>query len=277
MRYQGSAASLSTPINLVAEWARNIVMAAMCIMVLLTSSQADARRRVVDTDGDGNVIPLDLEGYCDFNGDDCGSIPLGYSIDFGAGAVNSFIVYGNGLFSFGNSPVDIAESFDFDGTSDFDGSLASFNASVIAPGLNSYTDFSNPDGDEVFSQSAEFSFKPNNGLFVHWFECISTFNCSSHYSMTLTPGATGLLVEFDYDDFPFTPISGYSIKGVGTVENTLGDSFIIPATFSTTPPVDHGVPEPGNWALMIIGFGFVGAALRRARRHAFAPAFAAMR
>jgi len=272
MRNRSSIAAFLEPKRTIAGLSRYIVLAVMCVMVLLTASHADAKRRVIDTDDDNNVITRDLEGYCDFNGEECNSpIPLGYSVDFGAGAVDSFIVYGNGLFSFGDTPVNIADIFNFDG------SLAFFNASVIAPGLNSYTDFSNLDGDEVFSQSAEFSFKPNNGLFVHWFECVSTFNCSSHYSMTLTPGATGLLVEFDYDDFPFTPISGYSIKGVGTVENTLGDSFIIPATFSTTPPVDHSVPEPGNWALMIIGFGFVGAALRRARRHAFAPVFAAMR
>lgn len=40
-------------------------------------------------------------------------------------------------------------------------------------------------------------------------------------------------------------------------------------TFSITPVVDPGVPavpEPGTWALMLLGFGFVGAAMRRQRR-----------
>lgn len=33
-----------------------------------------------------------------------------------------------------------------------------------------------------------------------------------------------------------------------------------------TPP-DNGVPEPGTWALMLLGFGGAGAVLRSARRH----------
>lgn len=40
-------------------------------------------------------------------------------------------------------------------------------------------------------------------------------------------------------------------------------------TFSITPVTDPGVPavpEPGTWALMLLGFGFVGAAMRRQRR-----------
>lgn len=32
--------------------------------------------------------------------------------------------------------------------------------------------------------------------------------------------------------------------------------------------ITQGVPEPASWALMIIGFGGVGAALRHRRRHA---------
>lgn len=33
----------------------------------------------------------------------------------------------------------------------------------------------------------------------------------------------------------------------------------------TTRPVTNGVPEPGTWALMILGFGLAGAGLRRRR------------
>jgi hypothetical protein len=32
------------------------------------------------------------------------------------------------------------------------------------------------------------------------------------------------------------------------------------------PPPVGGIPEPGTWALMILGFGAVGAAMRRRRQ-----------
>jgi hypothetical protein len=32
------------------------------------------------------------------------------------------------------------------------------------------------------------------------------------------------------------------------------------------PPVTPGVPEPATWAMMLLGFGFIGAALRRRTR-----------
>lgn len=36
-------------------------------------------------------------------------------------------------------------------------------------------------------------------------------------------------------------------------------------TFAVGWPIDNAVPEPGTWALMIVGFGFAGTAIRRQR------------
>lgn len=54
---------------------------------------------------------------------------------------------------------------------------------------------------------------------------------------------------FGYDDLITGPDDDY-------------DDFIVRATVSAVPVV----PEPATWALMIMGFGFVGAALRSANR-----------
>lgn len=41
------------------------------------------------------------------------------------------------------------------------------------------------------------------------------------------------------------------------------DGTIVAGRFSITPQQAGAIPEPGTWALMLLGFGFVGAALRR--------------
>lgn len=45
----------------------------------------------------------------------------------------------------------------------------------------------------------------------------------------------------------------------------------ITADFSLAPPMQSAVPEPATWAMMIMGFGLAGSAIRR-RRTAFAVA-----
>lgn len=38
------------------------------------------------------------------------------------------------------------------------------------------------------------------------------------------------------------------------------------AVFSNAPPITAAVPEPGTWAMMLLGFGFVGGAMRGSKR-----------
>ena len=63
---------------------------------------------------------------------------------------------------------------------------------------------------------------------------------------------------------------------VGGFINT-GDNNVTGRTPYTPPPPNNGgggggVPEPASWALMILGFGGVGAVLRQRRRRAFGAA-----
>ena len=45
-----------------------------------------------------------------------------------------------------------------------------------------------------------------------------------------------------------------------------GFAEFVPGNGTFTPSLAGAVPEPANWALMIVGFGAVGAAMRGARR-----------
>lgn len=69
---------------------------------------------------------------------------------------------------------------------------------------------------------------------------------------------------------PFVPVQNASIENLDRIEQVGGN---IPANVSTGPLVNAtyarfqlaAIPEPGTWALMIAGFGGVGAAARRRR------------
>jgi hypothetical protein len=67
----------------------------------------------------------------------------------------------------------------------------------------------------------------------------------------------------------FTPIAGQLITSI--VFNNIPS---IDAFETANYSIDAGVPEPGTWAMMLLGFGFVGTALRRRRRTRVLPQIA---
>jgi hypothetical protein len=62
----------------------------------------------------------------------------------------------------------------------------------------------------------------------------------------------------------FTATGGQSILGATFTNNPQINAFES-ASFSVT-----AVPEPGTWALMLLGFAAMGAAMRRSRKPVFA-------
>jgi hypothetical protein len=62
-------------------------------------------------------------------------------------------------------------------------------------------------------------------------------------------------------------VNGVTVFGAGDFRQTLANGSIVtgPAGFTLDTNTNNGVPEPGTWALMITGFGGVGALMRRRR------------
>jgi hypothetical protein len=88
--------------------------------------------------------------------------------------------------------------------------------------------------------------------------------------------AGGATISYSSPLLSFDPTATYSFDFgltnidrnlTGTTNSTLG-SFRsqISGTFSSEPGAVFNVPEPGTWAMMIIGMGLVGAARRRRRK-----------
>ncbi|MBL8555318.1 MAG: PEPxxWA-CTERM sorting domain-containing protein [Phenylobacterium sp.] len=77
-------------------------------------------------------------------------------------------------------------------------------------------------------------------------------------------GATSLLWGFGQSIDKLTPNASSQSYIRGSFANGLTDIGLVGAS----APLAAGVPEPGAWTLMILGFGAVGAMVRRSRRTA---------
>lgn len=109
---------------------------------------------------------------------------------------------------------------------------------------------------------------------------LSDYNYTNdgHYSSTnpYTPSATGHLnTNFYGPDHTYRLSFNLGTPGASTLIHFIGnsnqgpsdegfgiDNVLLTGNLSTT----HPVPEPASWALMILGFGSVGAAMRSRRR-----------
>lgn len=251
--------------------------------LLMTIPAADARRVQTDT-----PTPLIVSGYCDFLDQSCSSgkaIVLPYSVDFGAGAVNTVYIHGNGLVSFGR-PIDFVQGTypNYKPTTSIDegpsgatlADIAAANPGVtmVSPGLNNFVSRYFPMSANgitsdplAFFQAGRASVNGDT-LLAEFFSCQSASSCPldsrwtgtffSYNALTIAPTTGGLLLTV-------RALAGRSvdIADVSTVAGTRfdGSSYFIPATI-----LAGAVPEPATWLTMILGFAMVGAATRRSRQ-----------
>ena len=114
-------------------------------------------------------------------------------------------------------------------------------------------------------------------------DCSQTSN-SSTSNVTVNLGNTSTFSGgFQLVDTPLALITDHPYQVFLTAEMSLGDfpgtatAFVDPMvevpdgyTLVLSPGISNGVPEPATWAMMLVGFGAVGALARRrrARPHA---------
>lgn len=93
------------------------------------------------------------------------------------------------------------------------------------------------------------------------------------FTFTLpVPGVTNLDTAFQPNFVQFTQNTGGSAAiQISAAGGFNIDAFIDNLVFTTTaPPTTAPVPEPSTWAMILLGFGALGTAMRRRRRAALA-------
>ena len=234
-------------------------VAAVAMLTLLSATPASARRVAIDQPA--KYTPCIL-------GQSCAGYTLPSAIDYGNGPQTQLFFYSNGLVSIGSELAipagDITSLADFNqdvftaaylpGTGTYNSSrffLDTFPRSTITTlGL-----YEVPTDSEIEDTTVGFyidHLSASNGSF--------TLYLAHSYESALGPTYARQSLAFD----PNT-IIGYYLNGLLN-EAIVGESAdeLISGTGFT---YRFGVPEPHTWFMLILGFGSIGARLRRNRTH----------
>ncbi len=253
---------------------------------LLASSPAAARRTVIDQ---GEFLPSgSLGAGCTIGGAACTATTLPFFFDYGMGSTNQAFIYDSGIISFGQ-PITVVDPT---------GPFTSFGVPVIAPlyvPAASGTPGPYQVGTATIQPSDFAETLPNFGtdLFLINFLDPSTVdvdnNLSGLINVIFDYSATELRIEFIHGMSGL----GFDDQGNSTVIFVLPDTAGTQMGYSvngqqffeggaTTPNIardnafsifaSNSVPEPGTWLTMLLGFGFIGVAIRRDRRLRGQPA-----
>jgi hypothetical protein len=100
---------------------------------------------------------------------------------------------------------------------------------------------------------------------------VSSFIAAGMNNITITDFNAGGIWSYGYD----FQVNGVTVDegscGLAGISGCNGGDQSVGLVYSHDPDVPNGVvaiPEPATWALLILGFGSAGAALRRSRRTA---------
>jgi hypothetical protein len=178
------------------------------------------------------------------------------------------------------------------GGSTFDGTTSTFTLSgdVLATGTPGYntgtykfvTTFAGPDTPLAGPNAPQgvtstFEGDPGDNQFVYSFLDPSTtmtlylLNASNVVYRTIPIATAGL---FDGPGFGFSYTAAAACTGLGAnpclqsvVGETPGSTIYGPVTIGVSFDAVTSVPEPATWAMMLVGFAGLGAALRSVRRN----------
>ena len=141
------------------------------------------------------------------------------------------------------------------------GANGSFGGDAVYIGVDSGTGFAQLmlNGGPVSQLGFFFNYSPGSGNAPTISALDSLGNVFASYDLAAlapisTPGG--------FNDFAFRGIASTSTDIFGL---RFGGSYLL-ATGTADGQVVSGVPEPGTWAMMLIGFGAIGASMRRRQR-----------
>jgi hypothetical protein len=95
---------------------------------------------------------------------------------------------------------------------------------------------------------------------------IDSANNTPIFNMTLTGLASGFQVDYNYNPAADALFGAYGYNLPDAQFETFFELNDRTFVFDSTGALVSGVPEPGTWASMLLGFGLAGFALRRKRR-----------
>ena len=247
----------------------------LCAALLPLGSSALARRTVIDQ---GQSIPVtNALTACTIGGAVCAATTLPFSFNFGSGPTNQAFIYDRGIISFG-APIP--------GTVDATANFTTFGVPVIAPlyvpgptgTAGPYIAFTGT----MFAPN--FSFPTTLPSFGTDMFVISFLDPSAVDPTSFLSPYIHVIFDASPTELRFEFVHGQSFLSNGVLTLALPDTtgtqmgyalgntqvlqdppdIVGTNAFRFFAPSAGSVPEPTTWAMMLLGFGVIGFALRKA-------------
>ena len=235
---------------------KSSALAGLGVVSLLPLS-AQAHRIEIDS-GDTDFAP------CVIGGPPCAGLTMPFSANFGSGAFNSVYVYNNGLVSFGS---EIAAGANLSSITSIGGNV--FTAGY-SPTMTMTQAFQLQLPSVAFNATGVLQNKP-----VFRVRYLASFGVVSDVTMQVSifdVGAGEYALQFSHGRLNTQPdiapdaYLGYSfgasnlqVSGSTLQSQIQGGTTDFEYFFRTVAPT---VPEPATWAMMMAGFGLIGAIQR---------------